>query len=124
MKPSDQARWQGSVDSWLAQGQVQVVSVSPVAGTLMADTGALVSGWYDFTIILAATGDHYYADIQHRNAANSSSIHWWRAIWGSYKNYPIPINNWYMAANERLRILVGSDSDDNLITNIHWVKRV
>lgn len=120
MNPSDISRWQGSVDSWLAQGCTQGRLANPGDNYNLADTAGLVAGYYDFTIILASTGNHYFAEIQHRNAINDTTLNLWYGVWGVYAVSSIFINNWKIVANERLRVLVNSASDDTLTATIYW----
>lgn len=123
MKPSDQARWQGTVDSWLAQGSICGYLENPNTNTVIADSGQLTAGWYDFNIILAGNGDHFYCNIEHRNAANDTILHRWGGVWKANIHNSIIINNWKMETNERLRAVVKYDSADKLFATIHWVRR-
>ena len=124
MLPTDIARWQGSVDSWLAQGSVAGLETNAPTNTVIADSGQLAAGWYDFTVILAGDGDHYYANIEHRNSPNTAVLHRWVGVWKANIHNIIVINNWKMVIEERLRVVVKFVSNDKLLATIHWVRRI
>lgn len=125
MKPPDQARWQGSVNSWLAQGWATAgLLATPNANTIWCDTGQLVAGWYDFTILLSAALDYTpLVALQHRNAANNANIgvHFFANI--AFVNYIFNINNYRMATNERIRVLNTVDFNNACYGSIIYTKR-
>ena len=123
MKPSDQAQWQGVVESWLAQGVVDNIATNPVAGALLSDCGQLAEGWYDFVIFLFADGDHYRGNVEHRNAANNATLYRWFVGWKAYDTISIEIPNWYIDTNERMRVTLTGDSDDVLGVTIQWTRK-
>lgn len=124
MKPTDQAQWQGVVESWLAQGSnTGGVIVNPGLWTIMADTGQLVQGWYDFTLVMAGTPTHFYYLIQHRDAANAVTLHTWYIPVLAALPSMLPVNNWYMVTNERMRILMGVAAVGSYSATVWWIKR-
>lgn len=124
MKPSDQVQWQGSVDSWLAQGCNSAgILVNPVNLAIMADTGVLPAGWYDFLIVMAGSATHFYEIVQHRNVANSASIcNWYMPIFGGIPAI-LNINNRFVVAGERLRIVNINAAVGTYGITISWVRR-
>lgn len=123
MKPSDISRWQGSVDSWLAQGSVFQVVVNPLINAILVDTSQLTAGWYDMRVIATGTAAYPSLVIQHRNAANSASVHAFLIASGSpvaaYQN----IINWKVEDNERVRLLFTTGLTGTFGGGVHWVKR-
>lgn len=123
MNPSDISRWQGSVNSWLGQKTVRGAASNPVNDEIMCDTTGLVAGYYDFVVSLVGSSYHYYAFIEHRNAINTVNLYEFYSIWGEGFVNSIYINNWKVAANERLRVKVINDSNDVLLATIYWTIR-
>lgn len=123
MKPPDEARWQGVVNSWLAQGCVTDITAAPGNNVVLVDTGQLTRGWHDFTIITNSSAAHNHAEIQHRNSVNDANLHSW--VFGriAYGLDTILITNWYIDSNERLRIVNVGASAALMYSNIHWTKR-
>jgi len=124
MRPSDISRWQGSVDSWLAQNCVSGKILAPAGGTVVCDTGMLGAGWYDFAVLTTLTIAHVYGQIEHRNTPNDDNVYVWYVLWGGYKPVMLPIKSWYVSANERLRLVIYNASAGTVTANIHWTKRV
>ncbi len=124
MKPSDQARWQGSVDSWLAQGSVFDLVVNPLINSILIDTGQLAGGWYDIRILASGTVAYISLIAQHRNAANNDSLHVFFVGSGlaipSHQN----IINWKVENNERIRLFFATALTGTFTGSLHWVKRV
>lgn len=124
MYPSDVSRWQGSVNSWLAQGCVSAFKVNAPDNWIIVDTDMLARGWYDFTILLSGDEQQRYAYIEHRNTPNDGNVNVWITCWQSYNSQPVLIKSWFMEANERLRVRNANPSDSTTIANIHWIRRV
>ncbi|GAH11494.1 unnamed protein product, partial [marine sediment metagenome] len=57
---------------WVSEGLL----TNPVLGALFADTGEMVEGLYDFTIIYASDAAGKYPRLEHRNAANTVNVHY------------------------------------------------
>ena len=77
----------------------------------LADTGALPAGLYDFTIHLAvadvvAAGVGVF--VEHRNAANNATLKDLGGHTPGGGGLVIEIENYRLAANERVRIVGGS----------------
>lgn len=125
MKPSDQARWQGIVSSWIGQGGISLgVKNNPVNGLLLFDSGVLGGGWYDFTINLSGDANHWYMQIQFRNAANDTTLYYLHTSVLAYNAFTFHVNNWYINTNERVRLIVINNATGNFIGDILWSKRV
>lgn len=81
-------------------------AVAPAVNTVLADTGALAAGTYDFQAFLnygALATTQRAVELQHRNAANAASLAVWRQEYGLN---PVPRHFSFaviVAANERLR---------------------
>lgn len=123
MKPSDQARWQGTVDSWLAQGNNDGILSTPADASVIADSGQLIAGWYDFKVLLTANCDHYRGLVTHRNAANSATLHTWHFMWSAYTNDMIIIDNWRMLVDERMRVVVAAVPSGVIGATVYWVRK-
>ncbi len=123
MKPSDQARWQGTVDSWLAQGSVDATVNGVEDGTVIVDTGQLTVGWYDFRIFLTAENNCYRGYIEHRNAVNGANINRFVVSFAKGSGPVFPVLNWRIADNERIRVITLGVSADRYYGGIYWVKR-
>ena len=112
---------QNLANGWATEGYQAVVAVN----TVMADTGPLDAGIYDFTIFVA---NHYQVEpadlpVQHRNAANdttlkdqalasSDSIMWSTFSWKGYS----------IAVNERVRVFAITNTT-LMQVSIFWVRR-
>ena len=90
-----------------ATGRVAVLGI----GALLADTGALPAGLYDFMIhcavadaIIAGAG----AFIEHRNAANAATLKDLGGATAGGGASIFRIENYRIALNERIRIVGGS----------------
>lgn len=110
MKPSDQARWQGSVDSLLTQGWGSAGRlINPVNGTVLADTGALVAGYYDFIIFFACnTTIGMYLELQHRNSGNTVTLKFQNFAILANNSYEFYLNNYKVSPWERVRVMTTS----------------
>lgn len=88
--------------------RAQGTSAAPAAGAVVADTGALAAGDYEFVVAIgsddtAAAGK--FIAIEHRNAGNSANIRRiLRAVPGD-DTFRLAIT---IAANERLRVVTGA----------------
>lgn len=105
---------------WATEGEL-----SPVAAdVLLADTGQLAAGIYDFTIM---GNTHTLATsylLQHRNAANGANLKQQRVFY-SKEAAPnmVIINSYKIDTNERLRA-VSNEAVNNVQCSIFWVRRV
>lgn len=124
MKPSNQANWQGSVDSWLAQDAVSNgVVVNPGVFDQLADTGQLAAGWYDLIFNISGTPTHFYFIIHHRNAANDNALYFWYTPVFTGLPSILHVNNWRFANNERVLIVPGIITAGSYIGSVTWVRR-
>lgn len=123
MKPSDQAQWQVSVDSWLAQGCVYGTVTDPVTGSTIADSGQLVAGYYNLKFLITSDTADTPVVILHRNAANNGNLYtgYLRSIIGIAPVISIP--NWKVAENERIRIDKWGAALGFYSVTIWWTKR-
>jgi len=120
MNPADEARWVGTIDSWLAQTMTFVGVSAPANGAVLADTGQLAGGQYDvfvsFATSVALGWDNLY--IQWRNAANNG-ITWTAMLMtpgADFKSFVL--RNIKVATNERFRFYVGSTFTGLVYVNI------
>jgi len=123
MHPSDQARWQVSVNSWLDQDTVTAYNVTPAINEIGVDTGELPAGFYDFRVILGSTTVYSYFAIEHRNAANDANLHSVYVVGNAYKDSITPLLNWKVAGSERLRIRFNAASGGGFTLSIIYTRR-
>lgn len=97
---------------------------TPGIGTIMADTGQLAAGIYDFTIMLYCFSVSAYTLLSHRNAANNADLKYQVIGTPSETTVSWPINSYKIAANERLVIRVVAAYTGNGQGSIIWVRRV
>jgi predicted component of type VI protein secretion system len=85
-------------------------AAAATAGTVVADTGALVAGTYIVEVIASIFGVPTAGvglEIQHRNAANSANV----SVLGGTSpagDLDTAIGEVTIAANERIRVVVGA----------------
>lgn len=105
---------------WATEGAKQ----DPAAGALLADTGAVLGGLYDFTIMLNVSNAMSRGVLlQHRdpfNAANQAE-----QVIGAAANPPevFHIRSYKMASSERLRMVTRADYAGNIQASIIWTFR-
>lgn len=125
MKPSDIARWQTTINSWLDQDVVGTgLQNNPPNNLILADTTGLAAGWYDFIAIINGSANHWYFGLQHRDVTNTASIHTWR--FALIADIPVifHLNNWQLAANERLRTVIKNAGTGDFECSLTYIKRV
>lgn len=106
---------------WVSNG----VFNPAVVGTILADTGVLDAGLYDFMLLLFthSTSDGWL-DIEHRNAANDANVHAHRIDMHYYHPTPaiyLPILK--ISMGERLRGKVIAQSPSAVQLSIVWARR-
>lgn len=84
------------------------ILTNPTNGTLLADTGQLVRGWYLFAVSGAGSGSWIF-DVQHRNAANTANNDSQRRRPAAGDEDWILANPIFVETNERLRIVLSGD---------------
>ena len=105
---------------WATEGAL----ASPGAGVLLADTGELPTGIYEFSIfidseVVAAVS------IEHRNAANTATLKGQYArISDNTRFNRLYIAGYKMGANERLRIVNGVAIVGGIQASIIYIRRV
>jgi hypothetical protein len=97
------------------------VTIAPVAGTVLADTGSLAAGTYQFFVLVGNDEGSANARLwvlQRRNAANTADI--WSQILNAGAGLVYPIFEWRetVAANERIRVT--SDPNNNASASSRW----
>ena len=105
---------------WVTEG----VLINPVTDALFADTGELVAGWYDFTIIYASDVAGKYPRLEHRNAANTANVHDTVLSVFAHDVCLLYINNWRMETDERMRMICVADQTGTTQGTIIWTKRM
>ena len=86
-----------------------VDQTDPLTGSLLADTGQLDAGLYNWYYRIWGTDNYNGCEVQHRNAANSANVMRLkqgapiRSIRGSW------FDGYWIANNERLRVQVTED---------------
>ena len=125
VKQSDSSLLKATVnDSWLAQGWVtEGISTTPAANEILADTGSLSAGNYDFNVHYSTTVDTFF-EIQHRNAANTATLGYRHCRLIINNSYDAFLPNFKIASNERLRIIQGSAETDYVVADIYYTRRV
>jgi hypothetical protein len=86
-------------------------AAAAVGGTVVADTGALGAGTYLVEVIAAILGVATAGVglvIEHRNAANGANISVLGGIGGGGDGLDTEISEVTIAANERIRVVVGA----------------
>lgn len=89
---------------------VSASNVAPAANAVQCDTGALAAGDYDFDVTLMASDTVAVGKallIEHRNAANGATLFTLGGIAPSGA-VTVELRRVTMAANERLRVIVGT----------------
>lgn len=85
-------------------------NAAPTANLVMATTGALAAGNYDFDILLAAADTIAVGKgmvVEHRNAADSATLHNLGGVQAS-GNAQIQLRRYTIATNERIRVIAGT----------------
>lgn len=123
MEPTDKARQVGVVDSWDAQGSVRVGVTDPALNDVAIDTGPLAAGYYDFMCAIAPGPDVKALEYEHRNAANTATLHAMPTRGLADLFIMIKISNWKFATNERLRCTVGVVWAGTVRFSIWWTRR-
>lgn len=106
---------------WATEG----VKTDPNATTLLADTGQLAEGIYDFTILINSgqvSARHF--ELEHRNATNDANLKQQELGVGQYFAVPINIYGYELATNQRLRVVVRTNFTGTVQASIIWAKRV
>lgn len=108
----------------LARGWASAGSTSnPGLYDVLADTGALAAGTYDFTLIFKAQSASKWR-IEHRNAANDTTIYQQEiGLTTEILTYHIKLEGWALAANERMRIIAEAAFTGWCIHSIIYVRR-
>ena len=86
--------------------------LAPVAGTLLADTGALPAGTYDLTFVLSNSGitSNTAWQFEHRNAADTANLATFPINTGRSGSGTLEFSIGYeLATNERIRIITAND---------------
>ena len=125
VKQSDSSLLKTTVnDSWLEQGWVtEGISTTPAANEILADTGSLSAGNYDFNVHYSTTVDTFF-EIQHRNAANTATLGYRHCRLIINNSYDAFLPNFKIASNERLRIIQGCAETDYVVADIYYTRRV
>ena len=110
-------------NSWVLQNSILTYETNPLNAAIYSDSGQLTEGWYDFNLSFSCTVDHSCMRLQHRNAANDDSLHVWHFMLLGYAPHEIKISNWYIAANERMRMQQVADITGMVVGNLWWAKR-
>ena len=106
---------------WVTEGQL----ADPSAGDLLADTGQLAAGIYDFMIFHWASFTGARIDLEHRNAANDGTLAYQYLSLAVIDEMNIfPLLGLKLATNERLRIVMLSAQTGYTQCSIQYVKRV
>ena len=113
---------QNLANGWATEGPLTPAG----ADVLMADTGQLAAGIYDFTIIGHSAGafDAWY-QLQHRNAADAANIKEHAKFLPSYERFASPLfwSGYSMALNERLRIVSSGGTVNETQFSIWFIRR-
>lgn len=104
---------------WATEGIIN----NPTINLLLADTGQLAAGIYDFDVLFDA-GMLSAGRLQHRNAANSANIKEHMIVTAaSLLHSPSYIRGRKVAANERLRVICYANYTGLISVSIIWVRR-
>lgn len=110
-------------ETFISQGIVREFLVNPVANDVVVDTGQLSAGRYDFTQSLCCTVDHSYFQLQHRDAPNTGHVYSFYFALAAYHTLVFSLNNWNMAADERIRIVIATNLTGHVMPAIWWTRR-
>lgn len=105
---------------WATEGW----KLDPAADTVLADTDQLTYGLYDFLIIWnASAAGPRTLRIQHRNAANTATLH--DQLVGQGDNPPESLNirSYLMGGLERMRVILRADFTGGIQASIIWTRR-
>ncbi|HEY2936940.1 MAG TPA: hypothetical protein VGJ25_10085 [Gaiellaceae bacterium] len=89
---------------------VSAVTTASAAAAVIADTGALAAGDYDFDVRIAGGGVVAAGKVlllEHRNAANGATLQT-LAMVGATEPLALTLRRYTLALNERLRVIVGA----------------
>lgn len=105
---------------WPCEGSIE----NPTTGTILADTGQLAAGIYDFLFMIDGTGAAPFF-LQHRNAANDADINYY-VVHNSAAGLFLSLHvfGFKMAANERMRIAPANDLVGWYNGSIQYVWRI
>lgn len=106
---------------WATEGMI----VNPAADTLMADTGQLAAGVYDFDLWLYNGGDAFESyHCSHRNAANDANVKDHVNTLPTIGQYAGPwAKSYLIETNERFRVTNFNAVVGSVQASIFWVRR-
>ena len=108
---------QNLANGWATEGSL----VDPATDALLADTGGLDAGIYDFYIYIATSAAGMLTTLQHRNAANTANIKGQDFRSETYTGH-CWIRGYSIAASERLRVIHGGSAGTVQVSIFH-IKR-
>lgn len=118
-----------NVDQTVAQnyeagGWASEAEATFALNAVVADTGQLAAGIYDFYVLLYIPNIAAYTLLQHRNAANDASLK--EQTLGGHSEVTVEWSflGYKMAVNERLRMIAKIGWTGTGKGSIFWVKRV
>ena len=109
-------------NAWVSEGPVTPVG----ADEILADTGQLVAGVYDFSILANQAGAYTgFNKLQHRNALNNASVmdHPGFSSYIETGGAPLAIKAYAMGTDERLRVVSGASCTSLTVVSIWWMRR-
>jgi hypothetical protein len=101
---------------WATQGLIH----NPSSGDVLADTGQLGTGVYDFDVYVTCNTANTWLILQHRNAANDDNVAQTYMILGQYSNVIVPLHNYVMVAYQRIRVIASATAPEYMQVNITY----